>query len=251
MQSAQEARARIRNGEIRGPTASLAPGYVQANLVVLPRAQAFEFLLFAIRNPRPCPVIEVVEAGTEAVRTAPGSDLRLDLPGYRLFRHGRLVESSHDASGWWREDLVSFLLGCSFSFDAALVDAGVPVRHLELDRNVPMFVTDRPCDPAGGFSGPLVVSYRPIPAAQIDRAIKITAAFPHAHGAPIHTGDPAALGIADLDRPDFGDPVPLLEGEVPAFWACGVTPQLALANAAPEIAITHEPGHMFITDQTG
>ena len=249
MTTAADARAEIRSGAFRGPTASLAPGYVQANLVVLPRSVAFDFLVFATRNPQPCPVIEVVESGAEAVRSAPGSDLRVDLPGYRLFRAGQHVDSGHDARAWWRDDLVSFLLGCSFSFDAALARSGVPVRHLEIGCNVPMFVTDRRCDPSGPFDGPLVVSYRPVPEALVSRAVEITSGFPHAHGGPIHVGSPTDLGIADLDNPDFGDPVPRHDGEVPMFWACGVTPQLAITNAAPDLAITHEPGHMFITDR--
>lgn len=249
MTTAAEVRAEIRSATVRGPTASLAAGYVQANLVVLPRAAALDFLVFVTRNPQPCPLVEVVESGVEAARSAPGSDLRVDLPGYRLFRDGQHVDSSHDATDWWSEDMVSFLLGCSFSFDAALVRSGVPVRHLEVGCNVPMFITDRRCDPGGSFDGPLVVSYRPVPAALTSKAIEVTASFPNAHGGPIHVGSPIEIGINDLDRPDFGDPVPRHDGEIPMFWACGVTPQLALTNAAPEIAITHEPGHMFITDQ--
>ena len=242
-------RETIRAGRHRGPTTDLAPGHVQANLVVLPRSLAFDFLLFAVRNPRPCPLIEVVEQGFEAARSAPGSDLRTNLPGYRLFVNGELADRGPDASAWWREDLVSFLLGCSFSFDAALVSAGVPVRHIEVGVNVPMFITNRPCEPAGPFAGPLVVSCRPVPRHQMELASVITGSFTHAHGGPVHVGDPSELGIADLTRPDFGDPVPMGDDEVPMFWACGVTPQVALASARPELAITHEPGHMFITDQ--
>ena len=246
--SAQWARLLIRAGEHTGPTAHLAPGCVQANLVALPRAVAPDFVTFATRNPKACPIVEVVEHGTEAVHCAPGSDLRTDVPRYRLFVDGVHADSAADATDWWRDDLVSVLLGCSFSFEAALMRAGLPVRHIEQGRNVPMYITDRPCEPAGDFAGPLVVSMRPMPAESVEQARRITEAYPGAHGGPVHAGDPADLGIEDLHRPDFGDPVDAHDGEVPVFWACGVTPQLAIANAAPEVAITHEPGHMFITD---
>ncbi|MYH42894.1 MAG: putative hydro-lyase [Acidimicrobiaceae bacterium] len=246
--SARRARLAIRSGEHAGPTAHLAPGCVQANLVVLPRAVASDFVTFAARNPKPCPIVEVVEQGTEAVRSAPGSDLRTDVPRYRRFLGGTHTDSATDATSWWREDLVSVLLGCSFSFEAALMRAGLPVRHVEQGCNVPMYITDRGCEPAGDFAGPLVVSMRPMPAAMVKQARQITGAYPQAHGGPMHVGDPAELGIEDLHAPDFGDAVDVHQGEVPMFWACGVTPQLAIANAAPEVAITHEPGHMFITD---
>ena len=246
--SARTARLAIRTGKHTGPTAHLAPGCVQANLVVLPRAAASNFVTFATRNPKPCPIVEVIEHGTEAVRSAPGSNLRTDLPRYRLFVYGAHTDSATDATAWWREDLVSVLLGCSFSFEAALMQAGLPVRHIEQGRNVPMYVTDHACEPAGDFAGPLVVSMRPMPAALVEQARRLTEAYPQAHGGPVHVGDPAELGISDLHAPDFGDAVSIHDGEVAMFWACGVTPQLAIANAAPEIAITHEPGHMFITD---
>ena len=246
--SARRARLAIRAREHTGPTAHLAPGRLQANLVVLPRAVAPDFVAFAARNPKPCPIVEVVEQGTEAVRSAPGSDLRTDVPRYRLFVDGAHTDSATDATAWWRDDLVSVLLGCSFSFEAALLRAGLPVRHIEQDRNVPMYITDRQCEPAGDFAGPVVVSMRPMPAASVEQARRITEAYPDAHGGPVHIGDPAELAITDLRSPDFGDPVDIHDSEVPMFWACGVTPQLAIANARPEIAITHEPGHMFITD---
>ena len=247
---ARQARLATRAGEHTGPTAHLAPGCVQANLVVLPRAMASDFVAFATRNPKPCPLVEVIEHGTEAVQSAPGSDLRTDVPRYRLFVDGAHADSAIDATGWWRDDLVSVLLGCSFSFEAALMRAGLPVRHIEQGRNVPMYVTDRACEPAGNFAGPLVVSMRPLPAELVEQARQITETYPQAHGGPVDAGDPAGLGISDLTAPDFGDAVDIHAGEVPVFWACGVTPQLAIANAAPEIAITHEPGHMFITDLT-
>ena len=245
---AQRARLAIRAGEHTGPTAHLAPGCVQANLVVLPRSVASDFVAFAARNPKPCPIVEVVEQGKEAVRSAPGSDMSTDVPRYRLFVDGVHTDSATDATGWWRDDLVAVLLGCSFSFEAALMRAGLPVRHIEQNRNVPMYITDRTCERAGDFAGPLVVSMRPMPAESVDHARRTTEAYPQAHGGPVHVGDPAALGIADLQAPDFGDAVDIHDGEVPMFWACGVTPQLAVANARPELAITHEPGHMFITN---
>ncbi len=248
MALARQARSAIRTGEHTGPTAHLAPGCVQANLVVLPRAVASDFITFAERNPKPCPIVEVIEQGTEAVRAAPGSDLQTDVPRYRLFVDGAHTDSATDAIAWWRDDLVSVLLGCSFSFEAALMRAGLPVRHIEQNRNVPMYVTNHRCEPAGDFAGPLVVSMRPMPAALVEQARRITETYPLAHGGPVHAGDPAGLGIPDVNAPDFGDPVHIHAGEVPMFWACGVTPQLAIASAAPEIAITHEPGHMFITD---
>ena len=246
--NAEAARAMIRDGQHHGNTSNLAPGHVQANLAVVPASLAFDFLLFATRNPKPCPLVEVVETGVEARRTAPGSDLRTDLPGYRLFVDGEHVDSASDATTWWREDMVAFLLGCSFSFDAALLKAGIPVRHTELGRNVSMYVTDQQCEPAGPFSAPLVVSMRPLPEHLVESATELTASYGHAHGGPIHVGDPTEIGIADITSPDFGDSVPILDGEVPAFWACGVTPQLAIARARPEVAISHEPGSMFITD---
>ncbi len=246
--AAQRARLAIRAGEHTGPTAHLAPGCVQANLVVLPKDVASDFIAFAERNPKPCPVVEILEHGTEAVRSAPGSDVRADLPRYRLLVDGAHTHSATDATGWWRDDLVTVLLGCSFSFEAALMRAGLPVRHIQQGRNVPMYITNRQCEPAGDFAGPLVVSMRPMPSDMVDQARRITENYPQAHGGPVHAGDPNGIGIADLKTPDFGDGVDIDDGEVPMFWACGVTPQLAIVNAAPDLAIVHEPGHMFITD---
>ncbi len=248
--SAQQTRLKIRSGNLDGPTANLAAGHVQANLVALPREYALDFLIFATRNPKPCPIIEIVDTGTEAKRSAPGSDLRTDLPGYRLHVSGKHVDSATDARTWWKEDFVSFLLGCSFSFEAAMMRAGIPVRHQQSGCNVPMYVTDLPCEPAGKFSGPLVVSMRPIPRQQVKLATNITENFSHAHGGPIHIGDPSRIGIRNLTTPDFGDAVQIYEDEIPMFWACGVTPQIAIEMAEPEIAVTHEPGKMFITDFT-
>jgi uncharacterized protein YcsI (UPF0317 family) len=232
-----------------GTTAGLAPGRVQANLVVLPHGLAYDFLRFCVANPKPCPIIEVTEAGSpEPARSAPGADLRTDVPRYRVFRDGELAEEVEDVSSLWREDLVAFLIGCSFTFERALLAAGLPVRHIEERVNVPMYRTSIDCEPAGAFAGPMVVSMRPYEPAQALRAVQITSRFPTVHGAPVHLGDPEAIGIADLAAPDYGDAVSVRAGEVPVFWACGVTPQAAAAAARPELMITHAPGHMFVTD---
>ena len=242
-------RARIRRGEHRGLTAGLSPGYVQANLAVLPRALAFDFLLFCQRNPKPCPLLEVIEAGeVEPHRFAPCADWRSDLPRYRLYENGQLSGEYEDVRELWREDDVAFLLGCSFTFEAALAGAGIEMRHHSCGSNVPMYITNIDTAPAGMFSGPMVVSMRPIAHAYVARAALITGRYPAVHGAPVHIGDPAAIGISDLARPDFGDAVPVKAGETPVFWACGVTPQAVAMNAKPPRMITHAPGHMFITD---
>ncbi len=245
----REIRELIRGGAIARNTAGMAPGHVQANLAILPRDLAFDFLLFCQRNPKPCPLIEVVEAGqTEPRETAPGADLRSDTPKYRVYRHGEMTEETADVSEYWRDDLVSFLLGCSFSFESAMERAGVPLRHIEAGTNVSMFVTDIETAPAGAFSGPMVVSMRPIPRDQVVRTVQVTSRFPGVHGAPVHVGDPAAIGIRDVGAPDLGDPVEIRDGEVPVFWACGVTPQAVAMRSKPPLMITHSPGHMFITD---
>jgi uncharacterized protein YcsI (UPF0317 family) len=240
----------IREGRWRRPTAGLAHGYTQANLAVVPRALAYDFLLFCQRNPKPCPLLEVLDAGNpQPGEFAPGADIRTDIPRYRVYRHGVLVDEVDTVTAYWRDDLVSFLLGCSFTFEHPLLDAGIGMRHIELGVNVPMFITAQPCKTAGVFQGPMVVSMRPIPHRQVVRTVQITSRFPAVHGAPVHIGDPAALGIRDLQQPDFGDAVPLAPGEVPVFWACGVTPQAVVMHVKPELAITHAPGHMFITDR--
>ena len=247
MTAADSPRARFRAG-LRAPTAGLAPGYTQVNLVALPRDMAFDFMLFAQRNPRPCPLLDVTDPGAVSTVLAPGADLRTDLPGYRIWRDGELTASPGAVTDVWREDLVTFLIGCSFTFESALLGAGVPVRHIEQRRNVPMFRTTVGCRPAGVFGGPLVVSMRPVPAAQVAAAVQVTARYPAVHGAPVHVGSPQELGIADLSAPDYGDPVEFAPGDVPVFWACGVTPQAALEASRVPFAITHEPGYMLITD---
>jgi uncharacterized protein YcsI (UPF0317 family) len=244
-----EVRRRARSGELSGPTPGLALGHVQANLVVVPRELAFDFLLFCHRNPKPCPLLDVTEPGSAEPRlVAPGADLRTDVPRYRVYRHGELVEEPSALGAWWHDEMVGFLLGCSFTFESALLQAGVPVRHIEAGCNVPMYRTNIACRPAGAFRGPMVVSMRPLTPAQAVRAVEVCSRFPRAHGVPVHFGDPAALGIRALDRPDFGDPVEVRPGEVPVFWACGVTPQAVAMEVRPPLLITHKPGCMFVTD---
>jgi uncharacterized protein YcsI (UPF0317 family) len=242
-------RLRIRAGHHTGPTAGLAPGNVQANLVILPRALAHDFLRFAQANPKPCPVLAVGDPGDP---TLPGLardlDVRTDLPRYRVWRDGVLVDEPTDIKALWRDDLVSFPIGCSFSFEQALIEDGIEIRHISCDANVPMYRTNIPTVPAGPFHGPLVVSMRPMRPADAIRAIQITSRFPAVHGAPVHIGLPEAIGIADINVPDYGDPVPIRPGELPVFWACGVTPQAVIAAVRPEFCITHAPGAMLITD---
>lgn len=244
-----EVRRLIREGQICGPTAGMCAGYAQANLVVLPKALAYDFLLFAQRNPKPCPILEVSDAGSRDLpKIAPGCDIARDIPKYRVYDRGVLRGEYTDVAEFWREDFVSFLIGCSFSFEGELLEAGVPVRHIEEGRNVPMYITNLQCEPAGAFAGPMVVSMRPLPPEEVPRAVQITGEMPRVHGAPVHIGDPAAIGIADLSRPDFGDAVTVRPGEVPVFWPCGVTPQAVVMQVKPEIVITHAPGCMLITD---
>lgn len=247
--SPAELRAAIRLGEFAGQTSGRCPGFVQTNLVIVPQAWAEEFAEFCRRNPRPCPLVEQLPAGEYRPRCAAGADLRTDVPRYRVFRDGTPdADEPTDLRSLWRDDFASFLIGCSFTFESALVAAGLPVRHLDEGRNVPMYRTSRACEAAGRFAGPLVVSMRPYRREQIEQVVAVTGRYPAMHGAPVHVGDPAAVGIRDLAKPDFGDAVTIHADEIPVFWACGVTPQLALAAARPELAVTHSPGCMFVTD---
>ena len=247
--AAHAVRLDARAGRLSGPTANLAPGHVQANLAILPKALAYDFLLFCQRNPKPCPLLGVSDAGTFMLE-ALGRDLdiRTDVPRYRVWQDGQLVEEPTELGPVWRDDLVTFAIGCSFSFEEALLAAGVPVRHIEENTNVPMYRTSLQTNSAGVFSGPLVVSMRPMSPADAIRAVQITGRLPSVHGAPIHIGDPRVIGINDIDAPDYGDAVTIQPGEVPVFWACGVTPQAAIAKARPDFSITHAPGHMLVTD---
>ena len=243
------ARLACRFGHISGTTAGLAPGYVQGNLVVLPAADALDFLRFAQANPKPCPLIGVSEVGDPRV-PALGEDLdiRTDLPGYRVWREGECVAETCDVREFWREDLVSFVIGCSYSFEEALIEDGIELRHITENKKVPMFRTNIATIPAGKFHGPLVVSMRPLRPADAIRAIQITSRFPAVHGAPVHIGIPEQIGISDIHKPDYGDAVVTRAEELPVFWACGVTPQAALAASRLPFAITHAPGSMLVTD---
>ena len=247
---ASEVRAIIRSGGWGAPTSGLSLGYVQANMIILPRDWAYDFLLYATRNPKPCPILDVTEAGNpEAKMIAPGSDVRTDLPKYRIWENGNLADEPGDIKSAWRDDLVAFMIGCSFSFESALLESGIGIRHIEENVNVPMYLTGVPCAPAGRFSGNVVMSMRPIPHNQVVKAATCTARFPSVHGAPMHIGDPSAIGVKDINRPEFGDAVTIRPGETPVFWACGVTPQAAVMKSKPPFAITHAPGYMFITDK--
>jgi len=245
----KEIRDLIRKGKWDRPTAGLAMGYAQANLVILPQKYAFDFLLFCQRNPKPCPLLEVLEPGEFRTKfLSSDADIRTDIPRYHIYQKGKLQEIVKEIRSFWKPDLVSFLLGCSFSFEEAMVRSKIPVRHIEEDKNVPMFITHIVCTPAGIFHGPMVVTMRPIPSDQVTRAVQITSRYASVHGAPIHIGDPSAIGIKDLRKPDFGDPVTIKRGEVPVFWACGVTPQAVVMKTKPDLCITHSPGYMFISD---
>jgi uncharacterized protein YcsI (UPF0317 family) len=245
-----DCRAAIRAGRWLGHTSGLADRHVQGNLVVLPQALASDFLLFCQRNPKPCPLLAVGEPGNPALPSlGEGIDVRTDLPRYRVWREGRIAHEPSDITALWQGDFVSFVIGCSFSFEQALMDEGIPLRHVRQGRNVAMFRTAIATEPAGPFHGPLVVTMRPMKAAHAIRAVQITSRYPAVHGAPVHIGDPALIGIRDLGKPDYGDAVEVMPDELPVFWACGVTPQAALVQAAPPLAITHAPGSMLITDR--
>lgn len=249
MQSASYVRSLIRQGRWSSHTSGLADEHVQGNLVILPEELALDFLRFCQRNPKPCPLLAVSEPGQRHLPTL-GSDINIctDLPRYRVWRHGELVDEPTDVTNLWRENLVSFVIGCSFSFEQALIAAGLPLRHVEQSRNVAMYRTNIPTESAGPFGGPMVVSMRPLKSADAIRAVQVTSRFPNVHGAPVHIGDPSLIGIHDLSKPDFGDAVDVLPDELPVFWACGVTPQAAIQQARPVFCITHAPGSMLITD---
>lgn len=242
-------RRRARTGEWDSVTTGACQGYLQANLVILRGDLAADFERMCAANPQPLPLVERTEPGVpDRLRCAPGADLRTDLPRYHVHERGEFAAEVTSVEDVWHDDMVGFLLGCSFSAERALLDAGVRLRHLELGQSVPMYVTDIPCTPAGSLRGQVVVSMRPVASAQVGLATEVTAQHPLAHGAPLHTGDPAAIGIADLARPDWGDAIELEPGEEPVFWACGVTPQSIIRTVRPELAVTHAPGCMFVTD---
>lgn len=248
-QTGYEARELIRAKKHRGQTSGMAPGFVQANLAILPAAQAHDFLRFCTLNPKPCPLLGSSDPGDWRLPTLGRDiDIRTDLPGYRVWEHGELVHETSDILEYWRDDLVAFLLGCSFSFEAPMLDAGLTLHHHDLGTDVPVYKTSIPTVPVGPFHGPMVVSMRSFKPADAIRAIQITSRMPAVHGAPIHIGLPQDIGIADLDRPDYGTPVPMPADELPLFWACGITPQAVVQAAKLEFCITHAPAHMLVTD---
>jgi uncharacterized protein YcsI (UPF0317 family) len=248
--SPKEVRGLIREGKITSPTTGMCAGFAQANLAVLPAEYAYDFLLFTQRNPKPCPVLEVSDKGSRFLKIiADQADIAKDIPRYRIYRNGEWTgEEPTDVSEFWRDDLVSFLIGCSFSFESELLQADVPVRQIEEGRNVPMYITNIDCIPAGPFHGKMVVSMRPMTPDLAIRAVNVTAQMPRVHGCPIHIGDPEYIGIKDINKPDFGESVTIKPGEVPVFWPCGVTPQSVMMSTKPSFCITHAPGHMLITD---
>jgi len=249
IESPSEARRIIRAGEYTGHTAGIAPDYVQGNLCILPKELALEFAAFCQRNPKPCPVIGMGAPGDPSLPDLGDIDIRTDLPRYRVFKDGKLVDEPTDIAKYWSDDLVTFLLGCSFSFELPILQEGIRLQHVERNTVVPMYRTSIECVPAGRFKGRMVVSMRSFAPAEAIRAIQITSRFPAVHGAPVHLGLPEAIGVHDLMRPDWGDPPEMKPGELPVFWACGVTPQVAIEAARPSICITHKPGSMLITDK--
>ncbi|MCB1548604.1 MAG: putative hydro-lyase [Hyphomicrobiaceae bacterium] len=249
-QTGRDVRLRARSGGLDGQTSGLAQGYVQGNVVILERTLAADFQTFCQRNPKPCPLLAMTEPGQPGLpELGADIDIRTDVPRYRIWRRGELVAEVSEITGLWRSDLVAFVLGCSFSFEEALIESGLELRHLTHRCNVPMFRTSIETAPAGPFRGPMVVSMRPFRPADAIRAIQVTSRFPAVHGAPVHIGLPQAIGIDDLARPDYGDPVPVGNDELPVFWGCGVTPQAVVAAIKPELCITHAPGCMLVTDR--
>ncbi len=249
LRTGSEVRRAARRGELTGQTSGLAAGFAQANLAILPRELAEDFEQFCRLNPKPCPLLDVTEPGSvNPQKSAPEADLRTDLPKYRVWRNGELIDEPTEILDYWQDDFVSFLIGCSFTFEAALMREKIPVRHIEMGLNVSMFRTNVDCVPAGIFHGKLVVSMRPLTPADAIAAVQVTSRYPAVHGAPVHLGLPEQIGIQDISRPDFGDAVPVHSDELPVFWACGVTPQSVIMAAKPPLAITHSPGCMFLTD---
>jgi len=249
-QTGREARLMIRRGEATGPSSGLAPGYVQGNLAILPAALAGDFLRFCQLNPKPCPLLAASGPGDWRLPSlAEDLDIRTDLARYRVFRNGELIDEPADVRTHWRDDLVTFALGCSFSFEEALVESGIELRHITCGTTVPMYRTSIATAPAGPFHGPMVVSMRPLKPADAIRAIQITTRFPAVHGAPVHIGKPELIGIRDVMKPDYGEPAQIKDDEIPVFWACGVTPQSVVATVKPEFCITHYPGCMLVTDR--
>lgn len=245
----KDVRALIAQEKISSQTSGMCSGYAQGNLCILPKKYAYDFLLFCQRNPKSCPLLEVTDTGERILKTcALGSDIATDIPKYRVWQDGKMIAEPLNVKDFWRDDLVSFIIGCSFSFESLLMENGIDVRNISQNCNVPMYLTNIETQRAGIFGGKMVVSMRPIPYSQIVKAVTVTAAMPRVHGSPIHIGNPKAIGIKDLSKPDFGDAVKINDGEVPVFWCCGVTPQSVVMTSKPEFCITHSPGNMLITD---
>jgi uncharacterized protein YcsI (UPF0317 family) len=248
--SPADLRKRIRAGDWTTETVGLALGQMQANLAIVPLEDAFDFMRFCQRNPKPCPLITVTDPGDPtSTFFAADADIRTDLPRYKVFRDGEVTAEPYDLLDDWQSDSVAFLLGCSLTFENALLEAGVPLRHLEHDRKIPVYITNVECEPAGKFAGPMVVSMRAVPAHLVSKAAQISARYPWGHGGPVHVGDPSALGIDDVDNVDFGEPPIVEPGDVPMFWGCGITPQLAARRAKPRYMMTHYPEHMLVSDR--
>lgn len=244
-----EIRKLIREEVITSQTSGMCNGYAQANLLILPKEYAYDFLLFCQRNPKSCPLLEVGDMGDPIIRyMADNANVCSDLPKYRIWKDGELVKEVNNIEDYWNDNLVYFLIGCSFSFESELIENGIEIRHITEKKNVPMYLTDIETSRAGIFHGKLVVSMRPLPEDQVELAKKITASMARVHGAPIYAGDPEKIGIKDINKPDFGDSVTIKDGEIPVFWCCGVTPQSCVMSTKPSFAISHSPGHMFITD---
>ncbi|MEH6547023.1 MAG: putative hydro-lyase [Sneathiella sp.] len=244
-----EIRSAIRRGDYSGQTSGLGLGYLQGNVAIVPSEYALDFFRFCQRNPKPCPLVGVTDGGSSLLRDlGKDVDIRSDVPAYNIYRNGDLVETKEDISDIWTDDLVAFVLGCSFSFEEALISEGIPLRHMDENKTVPMYRTNIATIAAGPFTGPLVVSMRPMSQTNAIRAVNITSRFPQAHGSPVHIGDPVTIGISDINSPDWGDATEIKAGEVPVFWACGVTPQAVIRSAKLPIFISHAPGHMLISD---
>lgn len=242
-------RSEIREGRWGKTTAGLCPDYIQANLVILPKDLAFDFMIFCYKNPKPCPIIDITEIGSPVPKlAAPDADLRFDVPKYRIFKNGELIEEVDNIERYWQDDFVSFLIGCSLTFEQVLVKNDIPIRHIEDKKALSAYITNIECNSSFYFHGPMVVTMRPILYSKVVRSVQITTNYPLVHGAPVHIGNPKLIGIKDINKPDFGESTRIENGEVPVFWACGVTPQVVAMESKPRIMITHAPGYMFLTD---
>lgn len=245
-----DVRQAIRSGRWRGNTKRLALGRHQANVTILPERYAFDFMRFCFRNPKALPLLDVCEPGDPVPRhAAPDADLRTDVGEYLVLRDGQIMDRVRTLEPIWRSDHVAFLTGCNLSIDRVMLDSGIPFPHLVDEQAFPaQFRSSISCSTAGRFHGPLVVSLRPVPDALVIPLVELTSRYRQSHGAPIHVGDPAVIGIHDLERVDWGRPNAIPPGHTPMFWACGITAQaVAIASAIPEM-IVHKPGHMFVTD---